>query len=105
MFVVMNRISVNSEYAKQFEDRFRNRAGEVDQMPGFVRNQVLRPATADDPYIVLTYWHSQADFDSWVNSDAFQKGHAKSGTLPHEAFRGRPKLESFEVILDTAESD
>lgn len=104
MFVVMNRIPVNTEYADQFEERFRNRAGEVDKMPGFVRNQVLRPANPDDPYIVLTYWQSKADFDNWVNSEAFQKGHAKSGTLPHDAFRGRAKLESFEVILDTAEA-
>lgn len=104
MFVVMNRIPVNAEYADQFEERFRNRAGEVDKMPGFVRNQVLRPANPDDPYIVLTYWHSKTDFDNWVNSEAFQKGHARSGTLPHDAFRGRAKLESFEVILDTAEA-
>ena len=35
-------------------------------------------------------------------TDAFQKGHAKSGTLPHDAFKGHSKLESFDVILDTA---
>ena len=101
MFVVMNRIPVNSDYTDQFEERFRNRAGEVDKMKGFVRNQVLRPDSAEDPYIVMTYWQSKADFEAWVNSDAFKKGHAKSGTLPHEAFKGHSKLESFEVIMDT----
>ena len=102
MFVVMNRISVNSEYAGQFEERFRARAGEVDKMPGFVRNQVLRPVNSEDPYIVMTFWKSRQDFDNWVESDAFRKGHARSGTLPPEAFRGHPKLESFEVFVDTA---
>ncbi len=102
MFVVMNRIPVNPDYREQFEERFTNRAREVDKMPGFVRNQVLRPAKPDDPYIVLTVWQSQADFDAWVNSEAFQKGHARSGTLPREAFSGQSKLETFEVILDTA---
>lgn len=102
MFVVMNRIPVNPDYAEQFEERFTHRAREVDQMPGFVRNQVLRPANPDDPYIVLTIWESKEDFEAWVNSDEFQLGHAKSGTLPHEAFRGRNKLEQFEIILDTA---
>jgi len=101
MFVVMNRIPVNPEFAEQFEERFRNRAGEVDKMKGFVRNQVLRPASSDDPYIVMTFWQSKQDFDNWVNSEAFQKGHAKSGTLPQQAFKGRAKLESFELILDT----
>lgn len=102
MFVVMNRILVKPDYAEQFEERFRNRAGEVDKMKGFVRNQVLRPDNSDDPYIVLTYWESKADFEAWVNSEAFRQGHAKSGSLPREAFKGQSKLESFEVILDTA---
>ena len=101
MFVVMNRIPVSPDYTEQFEERFRNRAGEVDKMKGFVRNQVLRPDNPEDPYIVMTFWENKADFEAWVNSEAFQKGHAKSGTLPHEAFRERAKLESFEVILDT----
>ncbi len=101
MFIVMNRIPVNPEYKAQFEERFANRAREVDKMPGFGRNQVLRPANPEDPYIVLTEWQSQTDFEAWVNSEAFQKGHAKSGTLPREAFLGQSKLETFEVILDT----
>jgi heme-degrading monooxygenase HmoA len=101
MFVVMNRIPINREYKAQFEERFTQRAREVDKMPGFVRNQVLRPANPDDPYIVLTVWQSKENFEAWVNSEAFQRGHAKSGTLPREAFSGHSKLESFEVILDT----
>ena len=102
MFIVMNRILVNPEYKDQFEERFTNRAREVDKMPGFVRNQVLRPANAEDPYIVFTVWQSKEDFEAWVNSEAFQKGHARSGSLPREAFRGQSKLETFEVILDTS---
>ena len=102
MFVVMNRIAVNPDYAGQFEERFRSRAGEVDKMKGFIRNQVLRPTAPDQPYIVMTFWKSKEDFEAWVNSEAFQRGHAKSGSLPREAFSGPSKLETFEVILDTA---
>ena len=101
MFVVMNRIPVNPAYQEQFEERFRTRAGEVDKMPGFVRNQVLRPDSAEEPYIVLTAWESKADFEAWVNSEAFRKGHARSGTLPKEAFLGQARLETYEIILDT----
>jgi heme oxygenase (mycobilin-producing) len=102
MFVVMNRIPVNPDYAEQFEERFRSRAGEVDKMKGFIRNQVLRPAVPESPYIVMTFWESKEDFENWVNSESFQRGHAKSGSLPREAFSGPAKLESFEIILDTA---
>lgn len=36
-----------------------------------------------------------------IGTDAFRLAHAQSGTLPHEPFKERPKLESFEQILDT----
>ncbi|GAB4216128.1 MAG: antibiotic biosynthesis monooxygenase [Roseiflexaceae bacterium] len=105
MITTMNRIFVNPEYAEQFEATFRNRAGLVDQMPGFVANQVLRPTSPGDPYIVLTWWESRAHFEAWVRSDAFVKGHATSGTLPREAFAGQNKLELHELVQDTSRPD
>ena len=89
MITVANRIYVNAEYSEAFEQRFRERAGLVDQMPGFVSNQVLRPVNDGDPYVVFTVWDSRQDFLNWVRSDAFTKGHAQSGTLPKEAFSKR----------------
>jgi heme oxygenase (mycobilin-producing) len=102
MFVVMNRISVNPQFAGAFEERFRNRAGQVDRMPGFIRNLVLRPASPDDPYVVLTMWESRQAFEAWTQSDAFTQGHSRSGTLPREAFTGPSRLEAFEAFLDSA---
>ena len=45
MITVANRIYVKQEYADAFEQRFRDRAGLVDKMPGFISNHVLRPLT------------------------------------------------------------
>jgi len=101
MYIVMNRIDVSPEYAEAFEERFRSRARAVDEMPGFIRNLVLRPQRPEDPYIVLTMWRSREDFEAWTRSDAFQRGHARSGSLPSEAFRGPSKLEQYEVVLDS----
>lgn len=101
MFVVMNRIPVAGAFREAFEARFRARAREVDRMPGFVRNWVLRPVDPEDPYVVLTVWESQEAFEAWTRSEAFQRGHAHSGTLPREAFRGPSKLERYELILDS----
>lgn len=98
MITVMNRITVKPEYAEAFEERFRSRAGLVDQMPGFVRNEVLRPTKPGDPYIVLTYWESMEAFQGWTESDAFKQGHARSGSLPREAFGGPSVLEIHEVM-------
>ena len=90
MITVANRIYVNPEYADAFETAFRERAGLVDGMPGFLSNQVLRPVNEGDPYVVLTQWESRETFLNWVRSEAFQKGHAQSGTLPP---RGLPQAE------------
>lgn len=105
MIVTMNRISINEGYGAQFEEAFRNRANLVDGMPGFISNQVLRPTSPGEPYIILTQWQSRQHFEDWVHSEAFTKGHAQSGSLPREAFAGRNKLEVLEIILDTARPD
>ena len=105
MITVANRIFVNPEYAEAFEARFRDRAGLVDEMPGFSHNLVLRPTKEGDPYVVLTYWESYEAFRAWVDSDAFKKGHAQSGSLPKEAFTGRNVLEVHQVIQDSREPD
>jgi len=101
MITVANRIYVKPEYAEAFEQRFRERAGLVDKMPGFISNQVRRPVNDGDPYVVFTTWNSRQDFMDWIKSDAFVKGHAQSGTLPREAFSGPNVLELHEVIQDS----
>ena len=98
MIAVANRIYVHPKYADAFEARFQNRAGLVDEMEGFISNQVLRPTAEGDPYVVLTFWESREAFQNWVGSDAFKKGHARSGTMPDEAFPKESKLEIHDVI-------
>lgn len=105
MITVANRIFVAPEYAEQFEEAFRKRAGLVDGMPGFISNQVLRPVAPDDPYIILTLWNARTDFEAWIRSDAFMQGHAKSGTLPKEAYTAPNKLEVHEVVQDSSRPD
>jgi heme-degrading monooxygenase HmoA len=105
MITVANRIYINSEYAAAFEQRFRERAGLVDKMPGFISNQVLRPVNDGDPYVVFTLWNSRHDFLNWVRSDEFVKGHAQSGSLPKEAFSRSNVLEMHEVVQDSTRPD
>jgi len=98
MILVANRIPVNPEHADAFERTFRNRAGLVDGMDGFIAFQILRPTKEGEPYIVQTLWESHAHFTAWIESDEFKQGHGRSGTLPKEAFLGPPTLEIHEVI-------
>ncbi len=59
MITVANRIYVKPEYGEAFEKVFRERAKLVDEMPGFVSNQVLRPVNDGEPYVVFTIWNSR----------------------------------------------
>ncbi|MBB15548.1 antibiotic biosynthesis monooxygenase [Candidatus Poribacteria bacterium] len=103
MITVANRVYVTPEYRSDFEERFRSRAKLVDGMPGFISNQVLRPVNEDDPYVVLTLWESRDDFERWIKSDEFVKGHAQSGSLPSEAYSQPNELELHEVFLDSSQ--
>lgn len=103
MIIVANRIPVSPDYAAAFEERFRERAGVVDGMQGFIKFQILRPTKEGDPYIVQTYWESHEHFTAWTESEEFQHGHGRSGSLPKEAFLGKPVLEIHEVIQGSGE--
>ena len=65
MIVVANRIPIAKGYEEKFESRFKERAGLVDDMPGFIRNEVLRPIDSDY-YVVQTYWESKEAFEVWT---------------------------------------
>jgi heme-degrading monooxygenase HmoA len=98
MFIVANRIPIASGFEETFEERFRQRAGQIDKQAGFVRMQILRPESNDSPYVVLTTWQDKASFEAWVGSEDFKLSH--SNPMPKEAFDGEGKMEMHEVIID-----
>lgn len=97
MITVANRIEVAPKDAEAFERAFRERAGLVDETPGFIRNQVLRPTREGDPYVVLTAWRSYDAFLAWTRSESFKRAHAHAGQTP----TGASKLEVHQVIQDS----
>ncbi|MBA4501434.1 antibiotic biosynthesis monooxygenase family protein [Marinobacterium marinum] len=98
MFVVANRIMVNSGYEEAFAERFRQRAGQVEQQPGFVRLEVMRPANEGCPWVVMTHWRDKGAFEAWVSSEDFKRAHREQ-SLPKEAFGAGGGLEMHEVEL------
>ena len=99
MIVVANRIPVAEGWEEAFEERFRNRAGQVEQQPGFVRMEILRPVEegGEAPYVVKTYWESMEAFRAWTESEDFRTAHADPP--PREMFAGANKMEIHEVAL------
>lgn len=85
MLVVMVRIPVGSpEEGARLEERFRNRAGLVDNEPGFVSFELLK---GESEYISVTRWRSREDLDRWMRSEANTQAH---GRTPHPTGGGHP---------------
>ncbi len=113
VFVVTNRIPVTKGQEEAFEDRFRNRAHLIDQAPGFIKNQVLRPVqrrfnhktgvfeeTTELAYhLVQTWWESEQHFWDWTQSESFRLAH--SNRPPAEMFAGPNVMEIHEIVLST----
>ena len=94
--VRINAITVPAERADELVARFAARAGEVAKSPGFEAFELLRPSDDKDTFLVYTRWSSQADFDAWVNSPAFEHGHKAHST--QGPVSSHSELWSFDVV-------
>ena len=114
--LVTNCIPVNNAHAIDFEDRFVHRINHVDQAPGFIRNEVLRPSLtkfdhatgewrvaeqedASAVYRIATLWETMDDFVAWTQSSSFALAHAQK--TPQDMFTHAPALDIHEVYLTT----
>jgi heme-degrading monooxygenase HmoA len=77
-FVAINVLEVPPAMRETLEQRFANRAGEVDKMDGFEHFELLRPVEGQDRYLVYTRWDSRSSFQAWLDSRAFGQGHAQA---------------------------
>ncbi len=94
--VKINAIAVPPQARDELERRFSARAGTVDNAPGFLGFQLLRPVAGDDRYFVVTHWEDEDSFAAWRDGDA-RAAHAGEHGKP--VATGADLLE-FEVVLD-----
>lgn len=78
----------------ELERRFANRLGAVENQPGFLGYELLRPVQGDNRYFVYTKWESQEAFDAWAQGPA-KAAHAGENSQP--VATGASLLE-FEVV-------
>lgn len=101
-YVVANRVFVKPEYCQEFEQRFQKRAGQINQQPGFVSMQVLKPQSEQTPYVILTHWVDQAVFETWVGGEDFNLAH--QNPMTKDAFFDGGGLERYETIITSTAS-
>ncbi len=102
MIVVSNRIQVAKGHEAEFEKRFEGRARLVENMPGFIRLEILRPIKSEY-YVVLTHWQDEASFRAWSDSAEFQEAHRNRPRA--EIFAGPNVFEMHEVIQQPAKPE
>lgn len=92
----INAIEVPEGAGPELEKRFAARAHSVDNSPGFLGFQLLRPVKGDDRYFVVTQWESEEAFQAWAEGPAVA---AHAGQRAKPVASGASLLE-FEVVLD-----
>jgi heme-degrading monooxygenase HmoA len=96
--VKINAIEVPPDAGPELEKRFAHRAHAVENSPGFLGFQLLRPVKGDDRYFVVTHWESEEAFQAWATGPAIE---AHAGHRANPVATGSSLLE-FEVVLDVA---
>ena len=71
-FVNISALKFPAGAEAEIEQRFAARKKAVDQAPGFLEFELLRPAFGEDRYFVLTRWDSRESYQAW--SDARPTG-------------------------------
>ncbi|GAB2531176.1 antibiotic biosynthesis monooxygenase family protein [Paramicrobacterium agarici] len=94
--VKINAVKVPDEAHAEFERRFINRARTIDDAPGFLGFEMLRPVAGDDRYFILTRWEDDESYEAWRDGDA---------RAAHKGEQGRPvfteaSVLEFQVVLD-----
>ncbi|PWK46202.1 antibiotic biosynthesis monooxygenase family protein [Actinoplanes xinjiangensis] len=92
--VKINAIEVPEGAGPELEKRFAARHGAVENSPGFLGFELLRPVAGENRYFVYTRWESEEAFQNWANGGA-KEAHAGERAKPVAS--GASLLE-FEVI-------
>jgi heme oxygenase (mycobilin-producing) len=92
--VKINAIEVPGGAGPELERRFAARLGAVENEPGFLGFELLRPVAGETRYFVYTRWETEEHFQAWSTG---------SGRQAHAGGRSRPvssgaALLEFEVV-------
>lgn len=98
--VKINALNVPPQAGAELERRFSERAHAVENSPGFLGFQLLRPTGGETRYFVVTTWEDEESFVAWRDGDA-RSAHAGQHGKP--VAEGANLLE-FDVVMDVKPS-
>lgn len=74
-YVALSRFEVTEAFVDATADAFRDRPHLVEDAPGFVRLDVLRPVVEPAQFWLLTYWTDEDAFRTWHRSHDRTRAH------------------------------
>lgn len=99
MFVFISHLTVPEEDHEALERHFRERSGLVDDFPGFLYLQLLRPAAGEATHTFVTAWETREAFRSYMRSQEHAVSHSRE---PRDIMaRTRVRHEAYEVLMDS----
>ncbi len=100
MFIAMNRFRIALGREDVFEELWRSRDSQLDQVSGFKEFHLLKGPSDEEAtlYASHTIWTSREDFEAWTQSENFRKAHANA-RAPQGTYLGHPNFEGFDVVL------
>lgn len=96
--VKINAIELPADAGPELERRFAARHGAVENAPGFLGFELLRPVAGETRYFVYTRWESEEAFRAWSDGPARE---AHAGERARPVASGASLLE-FEVVQQAA---
>ncbi len=99
MFVFLSDLTVPADDHETLERHFRDRSGLVDDFPGFLYFQLLKPQSGDATHTFITVWESRGSFRRYMASREHAISH---GREPGEIMaRTTVRHRAFEVLMDS----
>ncbi len=101
MYVVMNKFKINVGREGDFETAWRSRETHLSDFKGFIQFSLLKNETAADgtvEYISHTLWAEKANFETWRESQQFNRAHGGAGGMDG-VMAGPPQVSLYEAVI------
>jgi heme-degrading monooxygenase HmoA len=99
MFVFVSHLTVPEADHAELEKYFRNRSRLVDDFPGFLYLQLLKPRSGSATHTFLTAWRDADAFRAYMRSAERATSHSRE---PGEIMsRTSVRHEAYDVLMDS----
>lgn len=99
MFIFISHLTVPAADHAELERHFRERARLVDDFPGFLYLQLLKPQAGDATHTFLTAWRDRDAFREYMRSSEHATSHSREPAEIME--RSGVRHEAFDVLMDS----